>query len=308
MSSHSLLVTGTSGFVGAALARRLVQQGHAVTLVGRQAEPLVEGCRVAVADLATPSSLRAALSELSRDEPFDAIIHLAVSRHHREFPARALDMFYVNSAAVAELLDFARATGVRRAVFGSTGTVYSAVASADKSEVQGNGEGEFNRPVSYFAASKLFADALCDLYRGFLPIAVLRFYAPYGPGLRDRMLTDLVQRVRQGTHITLPTAGPGLSFAAIYVDDAVATVLAAVAEGWNETVNVAASETWTIESAGRLIADVLGRPVTFARSAALSAPHIVPNTARLQALLPNMRFTGLRDGLVQMIAAEEKGW
>ena len=43
-----------------------------------------------------------------------------------------------------------------------------------------------------------FADALAELYRPYFPLSILRFYAPYGPGLEGRMLTDIANRVRNG--------------------------------------------------------------------------------------------------------------
>ncbi|MGW9333398.1 NAD-dependent epimerase/dehydratase family protein [Bosea sp. NPDC055594] len=303
MTSQRILVTGGSGFIGQALTGDLLAAGHEVTQLGRQAS--IAGSRHANADLSDPASLRSALAELRKQPRFDAIIHLAVSRHHREFPQRALDMFYVNTAAAAELLDFARETGVGRAVFGSTGTVYSSTVSAEDTEQPGSHESEFRRPSSYFAASKLFADSFCDLYRGFLPIATLRFYAPYGPHLEDRMLSDLVARVRSGRPLSLPASGSGLAFSATYVDDALAVIKAAIAEGWNETVNVAAPGYETIESAGHLIGDLVGKAPCFERGKAGLAPKIVPDTERLGELMPQHRFTDLRTGLAGMIAAQQ---
>lgn len=285
-----LLLTGASGFLGQALLRRVVAAGGEVTALGRRAPA---GARLVAADLARPETLRAALAALA-GERFDALVHLAVSRRHRDFPEAALDMFHVNASAAAELLDFARRAGVGRAVFGSTGTVYGAAEAPSP-------ESRFVPPGSYFAASKLFADALCGLYRGLLPVAVLRLYAPYGPGLEDRMLADLAARVREGRPLELPAAGPGLAFAATWVEDAVAAIEAALAEGWNETVNVAAPEVWTIESAGRLLGELLGREPRFARGAAAAAPRLLPDLSRLAALLPGRRFLGLREGLARML-------
>ena len=122
--SSRILLTGVSGFVGQSLVMDLSAQGHAVVCLGRKA-PSLPGVSSVVADISDPASLRGALASLRNTPRFDAIIHLAVSRHHREFPAKALDLFYVNTASVAELLDFARETGVPKDVFGSTGTVYS---------------------------------------------------------------------------------------------------------------------------------------------------------------------------------------
>ena len=300
LNNRRILLTGASGFLGKALLPRMLARGCEVVNLGRNSRPL-PGVTAQPADLSDPGSLRSALTQLRTGPRFDAVVHLAVSRHHREFPQKALDLFHVNTTAAAELLEFARVTGVTRAVFGSTGTVYSATARSTQTG-PGNAEDEFRRPSSYFAATKLFADTLCDHYRGFLPVATLRFYAPYGPGLQDRMLVDLLARVRDGRPVALPASGPGLGFAAIYVDDALAIIDAALAQDWNETVNAAAPEHWTIESASRLIGDILGRTPVFERGLAPDAARVVPQLTRLAALMPGHPYVGLADGLRRMLA------
>ncbi len=304
-SNHRILLTGTSGFIGGALLQNFSARGVEVTSLGREPAPALLGVRSVTVDLGAPGSLRAALDRLKSEAPFDAIVHLAVSRHHRDFPGKALDLFQVNAASAAELLDFARVTGVSRAVFGSTGTVYSSTTISTDAAA-GNVESEFRKPNSYFAASKLFADVLCEFYRDYLPIATLRLYAPYGPGLKDRMLTDLAARVRTGQPLSLPATGPGLAFSATYVDDCLAVIDQALAGSWNETVNVASSEVWTIESAGYLLGELLGRAPQFERGQVAFAPRIVPDTSRLQQLSTHA-FVGLKDGLVRMLAAGAQG-
>jgi nucleoside-diphosphate-sugar epimerase len=302
MAKQRILITGASGFVGAALLNSLAADGCDITCIGRNGPASNPNVSFIEANLAVPGSLALALNSLKAGPGFDAIVHLAVSRHHREFPQKALDLFHVNAGSAAELLDFARVTGVSQVVLGSTGTVYSCRTSADDAGVAGSGEEEFNNPTSYFAASKLFADALCQFYRSSFAVSILRLYAPYGHGLSERMLTDLVARVRSGRPLSLPASGGGLAFAAIYIDDAVAVIRAALKNGWNETVNVAAPEVWTIESAGRLIGELVGREPIFERSAASFAPWVVPRLDRLASLMPDLRFTGLREGLGRMEA------
>lgn len=299
-----ILLTGVSGFIGQSLVKGFSAEGHDVVCLGRRA-PDLPGVTSASADISDPASLRAALARLKPASRFDAIIHLAVSRHHREFPNKALDLFYVNTASVAELLDFARETGVPSAVFGSTGTVYSATTESTDDAARGNHESEFRKPAHYFAASKLFADSLCDFYRGFLKIATLRLYAPYGPGLEDRMLTDLVARVESGRPLSLPASGPGLAFSSIYIDDAKAVIHRALADSWNETVNAAGPGVLTIESVGRLIGDIVGRDPTYERGTQAYSPRIVPDTRRLTELMPDHSFTTPEVGIRAMIAARK---
>lgn len=296
------LMTGASGFIGSSLLHDLSAEGHEVVCLGRKA-PDLPGVTVATADIGDPASLRTALASLRKAERFDAIIHLAVSRHHREFPQKALDLFYVNTASAAELLDFAYTTGIPAAVFGSTGTVYSAAVPSTDETAPGNHEAEFHRPAHYFAASKLFADALCDYYRSYLKIATLRLYAPYGPGLEDRMLTDLVARVTSGRPLSLPASGPGMAFSTIFIDDAKAVIRKALADGWNETVNAAAPEALTIQGAGQLIGRIIGKEPTYERGTQASAPRVVPDTSRLTELMRGHVFTAPETGLRAMIAA-----
>jgi nucleoside-diphosphate-sugar epimerase len=298
-----ILVTGGTGFLGAALIDRLVAEGRHVVAMNRSRAAIRPEVEVVSADLSDHRSFRHALDGLRATHRIDAIVHLAVSRHHREFPTKALDLFHVNAMTAAELLDFARLAGVRTAVFGSTGTVYSSTTSSDDDQTPGNDESEFRAPASYFAATKLFADAMAEQYRILFPVSVLRFYAPYGPGLTGRMLNDLVDRVRTGRPLTLPQSGPGLAFSAVYVDDALDVIIAAMEQSWNETINVAAPETWSIESAGQLIGRLTGHQPIFERGPARSAPRIVPSVRRLQGLMPDRAFIGLEAGLQRMLEA-----
>ena len=54
----------------------------------------------------------------------DGVLHLAQSHAYRDFPAGAVDMFRVNVASTASLLEYARRAGASRFYLASTGSVY----------------------------------------------------------------------------------------------------------------------------------------------------------------------------------------
>src|SRR4051812_36742986 len=113
-----VLITGASGFIGTRLTRRMAAAGHEVFAVYRECGRRAE-CGVPVVwDLgrgARPRDLPARI---------DWIAHLAQSRNYRRFPGDAAEMFRVNVAGAAELLDFAADASVAALCLVSSGTVY----------------------------------------------------------------------------------------------------------------------------------------------------------------------------------------
>ncbi len=106
----SVLVTGASGQLGAALARELRRRGWRVRALVRD-EPrarqrLGGGIELVRGDLTVPDSLPAALRGV------DAVAHLAGVASY--WPARAPEMRAVNVHGTAHLLDACAGAGVRR--------------------------------------------------------------------------------------------------------------------------------------------------------------------------------------------------
>jgi UDP-glucose 4-epimerase len=182
-----VLVTGGAGFIGSALTRVLLEEGHDVTVLDnlstghRSAVP--EGARFIEADLADAAALPDAL------RGHDAVIHMAafieVARSVEE-PVLFAENNIVNSV---RLLEAMRRAGVRKIVFSSSATVYGVperlpIRETDPLGVQSNPYG----------ASKVATEAFCAVYNqlhGFDAI-ILRYFNPYGPGERHEPETHVV--------------------------------------------------------------------------------------------------------------------
>lgn len=105
-----VLVTGASGFVGAAVVRELLARGHHVRAVLRRPEQAVGSVSVAIiGDLAEPIDWSPHLDGV------DAVVH-AAGLAHGGGRGQSRRLFAVNTEATDRLMNAARRSGVRQAI------------------------------------------------------------------------------------------------------------------------------------------------------------------------------------------------
>lgn len=243
MSKKRLLVTGGAGFIGSALVRRAVRQGHSVlnvdklTYAGNVASVAEvvndSNYRFSKTDIADRDAMRALIAE---HRP-DAIIHLAAESHvDRSIDAPAAFM-ETNITGTFVLLEEARrywqslsneAKSEFRFIQVSTDEVFGSLGT----------EGQFTestpyRPSSPYSASKAAADHLARAWQHTygLPVVVTNCSNNYGPyQYPEKLIPLLVDRAiaRQ----PLPIYGDGRQVRDwLYVDDHVEALLLAAASG-----------------------------------------------------------------------------
>jgi nucleoside-diphosphate-sugar epimerase/choline dehydrogenase-like flavoprotein len=192
-----VLVTGASGFVGKAVARRLAAHGLSVrggvrALTDRlRAEPFTP----VVNDVTAPSA--AAL------EGVRTVVHCAVG---------AGADTHVTIEGTRAMLAAAKAAGASHFIFISSVAVYSATAGAvDEDSATDHPQGDYGR-------SKLEAEALCRAASAAdFAVTLLRPTQIHGP--RSQQWTSLyIDRLRTGAWRALGVAGEGRSNL-IYIDD-----------------------------------------------------------------------------------------
>ncbi|MCA1188679.1 MULTISPECIES: NAD(P)-dependent oxidoreductase [unclassified Saccharopolyspora] len=198
-----LLVTGATGFVGAATRRALRERGVRLrTLVHHRRtggdDEQVEG------DLADPASLRGSCAGV------DAVVHLAAAVGSDPDTCRA-----VNDAGARALLAEARGAGVHRFVQLGTAAVYG------RGEHRGPAEDEVRpRPESVTSETRLAGENAVLAAGG----TVVRPYFVYGAG--DRWVVPGLARLLAATGSTIEGARPRLGM--VWVDD-LAEIIAALA-------------------------------------------------------------------------------
>jgi nucleoside-diphosphate-sugar epimerase len=192
-------------------------------------------------------------------ERADAIVHLSQSAHFRDVPARALEVFKVNIASTALLLDYAWRTGVERFVYASSGGIYSG------GEYTFRETSPVTRPdnLGYYLGSKVGCEALASSYALIMKIMVLRFFFIYGKGQnRSMLIPRLIDNVRNEHPIHIQ-GDSGIRLNPIHVSDASAAVVAALSSEKCGIYNVAGPEVLSLRELCMKIEQLVGKEPTF---------------------------------------------
>jgi UDP-glucuronate 4-epimerase len=188
------VVTGSAGFIGSAVAIKLLERGDNVIGIDNHNDYYDTEIKDARLEKLTKYSNykhykvdlsdRQALDEVFRNHRVLKVVNLAAQagvRYSIENP-----LAYINSNVVgfAHILESCRHYKVEHLVYASTSSVYGANTKMPFSE-----HDNVNHPLSVYAASKksneLMAHTYSHLYQ--LPTTALRFFTVYGPWGRPDM-------------------------------------------------------------------------------------------------------------------------
>jgi len=206
-----ILITGAAGFIGSALALRLLDRGDTVIGIDNHNDyydqQLKEDRLARHADHPNYTHVRisleerAGMAELFATHKPQRVVNLAAQagvRYSLENPLAYIDS---NLVGFGHILEGCRHNGVEHLVYASSSSVYGSNTNMPFS-VHDN----VNHPVSLYAATKkaneLMAHTYSHLYQ--IPTTGLRFFTVYGPWDRpDMALQKFTKRIMAGEPIQL---------------------------------------------------------------------------------------------------------
>ena len=264
------LVTGGAGFLGAALANRLVADGHQVRVI----DDLSAGDRARLdgrvlftrGDVADRPKLWTVLQDV------DCVCHLAARVQVSESILYPREYNDVNVGGTVSVMEAMRDAGVQRVVFTSSGAVYGEQAHQPVQENQRP------NPQSPYAVSKLAAEYYVRTIGALWGIetVILRVFNAYGP---DQPLPVshppvvprfLNQALGGGSLVIFGGGGQTRDF--VYVDDVVAAIVAATtaSDVDRRIINVGSGQETSINDLANLVSQVTDRGVEVLHSPAES--------------------------------------
>ncbi len=228
----SILVTGSAGFIGNALARRLLAQGERVigldnlndyydvdlkiarlALIGDH--PGYTEARIDLAD-------RAAMERLFAHEKPTRVVNLAAQAGVRYSLKNPHAYAESNLLGFLNLLEGCRAAGVGHLVFASSSSVYGTNTKLPYAV-----NDPTDHPVSLYAATKKAGEMMAHSYSHLygIPTTGLRFFTVYGPwGRPDMAPIKFARAIIAGRPIDIYNDGK-MSRDFTYIDDIVDGVI-----------------------------------------------------------------------------------
>jgi len=272
--AETILVTGSAGFIAFHVIEALLRSGRSVVGIDNFDDFYPRAVKERnLADLRaiakqTGRSFRFVETDIaqitqtfSEDQDFTAVIHLGAKAGVRPSLTEPEAYLHANVTGTLRILEFCRARGIGRIIFGSSSSVYGDDTPAPFSETA-----HAVSPISPYAVSKRAGELYCSTYATLYPmtIAALRFFTVYGPRQRpDLAIHKFARQISEGTPLVLYGDGSN-ERDYTYVTDIVQGVMGALQwtagqkPGTYDIFNLGGSQTTSLKRLVALLEENLG--------------------------------------------------
>ena len=217
------LVTGAAGFIGSALAKKLIDQGHEVWTIDNLSTGYRENIPSGVVFIEGACQESSVIKKL-KSKKFDAILHFAgQSSGEISFDDPVYDL-RTNTESTLRLINYGLEYGCPRFIYASSMSVYGVVEDNPISEEHATS------PLSFYGVGKLASENYIRIYqsKGLVP-TTLRIFNVYGPGqnmrnMRQGMISIYLQQLLQNESIIVKGALDRYRDF-IYIDDCIAFIM-----------------------------------------------------------------------------------
>jgi nucleoside-diphosphate-sugar epimerase len=291
-----ILVTGGSGFIGAALVKRLLESGHEVRIFDnfsrgnvRRLDGIVDAVECVSGDVRDPDAVKRAVTGV------DAVHHLAFVNGTEFFYSRPALVLEVGLKGILNVVDACIAHGVGELVVASSSEVYQTPPCVPTDEaVPLIVPDPFNPRFSY-GGSKIASELVAINYgrESFERVLVFRPHNVYGPDMGwehviPQFVTRMIGQAANATRIDFPIQGSGSETRAfVHIEDFMDALMIVIDRGEHLGIyHVGSDEETSIRSLAGQVATILGIEATIVPGTltAGSTPRRCPDISKIRAL------------------------
>jgi len=303
----AILVTGSAGFIGFHLARKLLEEGLEVVgydIVNDYYDPSQKEARLKIlADFSNFQFYRAdlcdfeALAEVFRKNDIAKIIHLAAQAGVRYSLTNPFAYQKSNLEGFLNIIESAKRAGVSNFIYASSSSVYG-----NNRQLPFSVSDNVDHPISLYAATKkaneLIAHTYAHLYK--LPCTGMRFFTVYGPyGRPDMALFIFTKNILEGKPIDVYNFG-NMKRDFTYIDDIIAGLQASLAKPFAyEVFNLGNHRSENLMDFIHLIEEYSGRKaqINYLPIQPGDVPETYADIADTTAKLGYQPTTNIREGI-----------
>lgn len=312
--AKKFLVTGGTGFIGSAVVKRLIEQGHEVRILDNHLRGLisrldgvVDRCELVTADIRELTAVERATKGV------DCVLHLAY--------VNGTEFFYSNPELVLDIalrgmlnvIDACRKNNVKELILASSSEVYQTPEIIPTPESVSLIVPDILNPRFSYGGGKLACELIAMNYgrKGFERVVVFRPHNVYGPNMGyEHVLPQLVLRAKEKIKLShsqlieFEIQGDGSQTRAfIHIDDFTDCLMKVIESGEHLNVyHIGNPEEITIAEVAKEIFARLERDVRIVPGPLTlgSAPRRCPDISKVRSLgfEPRIPF---QDGLPSLI-------
>ena len=307
---HTILITGSAGNIGSALANKLLTRSNTVVIA---VDNLSTGHRSKLPDSSLPNFIFIK-ADVNRYEEISAIFfrykidfvfHFAAVvgvERTLEYPISVLE----DITGIKNVLALSKSTGVNKVFYSSSSEVYGEPVALPQNEHTT----PLNSRLPY-AIVKNIGEAFCKAYyeEHGLDYTVFRFFNTYGPDQStDFVIPRFVEAALAGRDLAVN--GDGLQTRTFcYIDDNVDTMLA-ILDGnllSNDVINIGSNQEITIKELAECIIDMCKSNSKLIHLPALKEGDMsrrLPDTKKMNSILKRDLVT-LESGILKLIESKK---
>jgi nucleoside-diphosphate-sugar epimerase len=273
MAAKKYLVTGGTGFIGAALVLRLLEQGFAVRVLdnnsrgaARRLGKAIEDVELVVGDVRSPEFVSAAVAGV------DAVQHLAFVNGTENFYKHPDLVLEVGAKGMINVVDACIAHGVPELIVASSSEVYQSPPHVPTDESAPLIVPDLMNPRYSYGGGKLFSElyAVNVAARRMQRVVIFRPHNVYGPDMGfehviPQFCTRIAALARETPDgaIEFPIQGSGAETRSFcYIDDFIDGLMLVQERGLSANVyHIGTAEEVSVADLARRVAAQLGRGI-----------------------------------------------